>query len=164
MTKELLILRHAKSSWADEYRDDWERPLTERGVRDAARVGRFLRERDLIPDLIITSDAVRAETTAQGAADAAGYSGKTAKSSSLYHAAPDTVMEVIRNTAPSTARRVMIVAHNPGLEDLVTQLTGQHVGLATASLVRIELDLKNWDAIELSGDATLRDSWHPDDM
>ena len=164
MTRELLILRHAKSSWADEYKDDWERPLTDRGVRDAARVGRFLRARDLMPDLIITSDAVRAETTAQGAAEAAGYSGKIVKSSALYHAAPDAAIAVIRTTAPSTARRVMLVAHNPGLEDLVTQLTAQHVGLATASLVHVELELKSWEAIDLSGDATLRDSRHPDDM
>ena len=164
MTRELLILRHAKSSWADEYTDDWERPLTERGLRDAARVGAFLRERSLMPDLIITSDAVRAETTAQGAADAARYSGKIAKASSLYHAPPHAVIDVIRTTAPSTARRIMIVAHNPGLEDLVTQLTGQRVGLATASLVHVELKLQSWDAIDLTGDATLRDSWHPDDM
>ena len=163
MTNELLILRHGKSSWADQYTDDWERPLTDRGVRDAKRVGEFLRRRALVPDLIITSDAVRAATTAQGVADAAGHSGKLVRSSQLYHAQPAAIIEVIRSIGPA-AKRVMIVGHNPGLEDLVTQLTGEHIGLATATLVHVDPHIKRWDDLELSREATLRDAWHPDEM
>jgi phosphohistidine phosphatase len=164
MSKQLLVLRHGKSSWADQYSDDWERPLTDRGVRDAARVGGFLKRQSLLPDAIITSDAVRAFATAQGAAEAAGFSGKVLRASQLYHATPDAAIEVIRATAPADAERIMIVGHNPGLEELVMQLTGARVGLSTATLVHIELAIAAWNAIELSGDAVLLDSWHPDEL
>lgn len=159
---QLLVLRHAKSSWAAQHADDWERPLTGRGERDATRVGQLLRRLHLVPDLIITSDAVRAQTTAQRAAAASGYAGKLTLCSRLYHATPDTAIDVLRNTAGG-AHRVMIVGHNPGLEDLVTLLTGEHIGLSTATLVHIELPIERWDEIELSGAATLRESWPPDE-
>jgi phosphohistidine phosphatase len=60
--KRLLILRHAKSSWADSSITDWHRPLNERGLRDAPRAGTWLRGRSLVPDVVITSDAVRARS------------------------------------------------------------------------------------------------------
>jgi phosphohistidine phosphatase len=161
---QLLVLRHAKSSWADQHRDDWERPLTARGERDATRVGELLAQLRLVPDLIITSDAVRAQTTAQRAADAAGYRARLTLSSRLYHATPDTAIEVLRAIASTTARRVMIVGHNPGLEDLVAQLTGAHLGLSTATLVHLELPIERWADIELSGAGTVLESWHPDEM
>ena len=161
---QLLVLRHAKSSWADRHADDWERPLTERGERDASRVGDLLRRLRLVPDLIITSDAVRAQTTAQRAAAAAGYAGKLSLSPCLYHATPDAVIEVLHEAASTSPRTLMIVGHNPGLEDLVEQLTGAHVGLSTATLVQIELPVQRWDEVGLSGTGTLRASWHPDEM
>ena len=160
--KELLVLRHGKSSWADQHSDDWERPLTDRGMRDAKRVGEFLRRRAFVPDLIITSDAVRADTTAQRAAEGAGYSGKIVRAHRLYHAEPEAIVDVIRGTS-TAAQRIMIVGHNPGLEGLVIQLTGEHVGLSTATLVHIELPLERWDDLELSGAAAVRDSWDPDE-
>ena len=161
---QLLVLRHAKSSWADRHADDWERPLTERGERDASRVGGLLLRLRFVPDLIITSDAVRAQTTAQLAAAAAGYVGKLSLSPRLYHATPDAALEVLHEAAGTSARTVMIVGHNPGLEDFVEQLTGAHVGLSTATLVQIELPVQRWDEVELSGTGTLRASWHPDEM
>ena len=160
----LLILRHAKSSWADEHADDWERPLTDRGVRDATRVGELLRRLSLMPDSIITSDAVRAQMTAQLVADAAGYSGKVVQSSLLYHARPDAVIEVLRTAPPATARSVMVVAHNPGLEDLVAQLTGEHVGVPTAALVHVDVEINRWSELELSATARMVDIWTPADL
>ena len=162
--RRLLILRHAKSSWADEYADDWERPLTDRGVRDATRVGELLRRLALVPDLIITSDAVRAETTARLAADAAGYGGRVTQSSELYHAKPDTVIGVAAAISDLAARTVMIVGHNPGLEELVAQLTGEAVDLPTATLVHLELPVKQWPDIDRSTGAALIGIWRPGDM
>ncbi|MBY0496329.1 MAG: histidine phosphatase family protein [Cyanobacteria bacterium] len=72
--KRLLILRHAKSSRADSSHQDWQRPLNDRGRRDAPRVGDWLRTRAIVPDIIITSNALRARTTAQIVAKSAGYS------------------------------------------------------------------------------------------
>jgi phosphohistidine phosphatase len=117
----------------------------------------------LVPDLIITSDAVRAQTTAQLAAESAGYGGAVTLSSALYHAAPAAVIDVVRNAA-ETANRLMIVGHNPGLEDLVSQLTGEDVGLSTATLVHIDVPVKRWSEIDLGSGSRLIESWHPDEM
>ena len=163
MPRQLLILRHAKSSWADDSMDDWERPLNERGARDAPRVGALLRQRNLVPDLIVSSDAVRAETTARAAAEAAGYKGKIALSPELYHATPQAIVDVLR-TLTGAASPVMIVGHNPGLEDLVKQLTGESVDLPTATLVHLDLPVDGWSEVALSTDATLVDTWQPRDL
>jgi phosphohistidine phosphatase len=164
MPRRLLILRHAKSSWAEEGLDDWERPLNERGERDAPRVGELLRQQSLVPDLIITSDAVRAETTARTVAKAARYKGKVVQSPDLYHATPDAIIEVIRQTPDAAARTVMIVGHNPSLEDLVAQLTGERVDLPTAALVHIALPVDQWHDVEATKSARLVDIWRPRDL
>lgn len=161
MTSHLFVLRHAKSSWADEYTDDWERPLTSRGERDAKHVGRVLRERKLVPDLIVSSDAVRAESTARRVAAEASYGDKVVLSSRLYHARPDVIIEVLKD-APDTARRVMIVAHNPGLEDLVEQLTGEQIDLPTAALVHIELPIARWSDLRLPAEGSVIEFWEPE--
>jgi phosphohistidine phosphatase len=161
--RRLLILRHAKSSWADQHADDWERPLNERGERDAPGVGARLRQLSLLPDLIVTSDAVRAEATARAAAGAAEYLGKIVLSPELYHAGPEAIIDVVR-ALPETARSVMLVGHNPGLQDLVEQLTGESVELATATLVHVELPVNRWQDVTLSREATLIDVWRPRDL
>lgn len=162
--RQLLILRHAKSSWADASADDWSRPLTDRGRRDATRVGELLRRLSLVPDLIISSDADRAHTTARIVADASGYAGKIQLSSSLYHAKPEAVIAVLQEVKTATGRTIMIVAHNPGLEDLVAQLTGEHVELPTAALVNVELAIRKWSEIDLSAAARMIDLWRPADL
>src|SRR5687768_9609918 len=93
--KRLLVLRHAKSSWADSSIDDWQRPLNERGCLDAPRAGEWLRERSLMPDVVITSDAVRARTTAEAVAGAARYSREIIVEPSLYQAKPVDVLNVL---------------------------------------------------------------------
>jgi phosphohistidine phosphatase len=74
--KTLLVLRHAKSSWNDSALDDHERPLHERGLRDAPRMGALVREHGLRPDVVLSSDAVRARLTAEAVAEAARYAGE----------------------------------------------------------------------------------------
>jgi phosphohistidine phosphatase len=162
--RRLLVLRHAKSSWADSRLDDWERPLNDRGRRDAPNVGHLLRRLSLMPDLIITSDAVRAETTAHMVAEAAGYAGRIVLSPLLYLATPDVMIEVLRTAPEPAARAIMIVAHNPGLEDLVGQLTGQPVTLPTAALANLALRLDDWSALDLATEANLIDIWRPAEL
>ena len=158
--RQLLVLRHAKSSWDEAGLDDWQRPLNDRGLRDAPRVGEFLRAQSLVPDLIITSDAVRARTTAQMVATSAGYQGDLVAEPSLYLATPDDAIAVL-NGAPDTARSVMIVGHNPGLEDLIAQLTGEHHGLSTAALVHISVPVASWSDLDSTIAASVLDAWKP---
>ena len=163
LVRQLLILRHAKSSWADASLDDWQRPLNERGLRDAPRVGDLLRERSLVPDLIISSDAVRARTTAQIVAKSAGYTRELMVAPTLYHATPSDVIEVL-NDVDDDAQSVMIVGHNPGLEDLIEQLTGEAHGLPTAALMQLEIGIDRWSALDISIGATIVDAWQPKDL
>ena len=155
-----MILRQAKSSWADGSLDDGQRPRNGRGESDAPRVGGLIRRQSLLPDLIVSSDAVRAETTARAVAAAAGYDGKIQLSPDLYHATPAAIVEVVRKI-PDSARTLMIVGHKPGLEDLVAQLTGQRVELPTAALVHISLPVDRWADVDGSREAKLVDIWHP---
>lgn len=162
--KRLLILRHAKSSWTDASLGDWQRPLNDRGLRDAPRVGELLRERSLIPDLIITSDAVRARATAQAVASSAGYTRGLVVEPSLYHAKPDDVIAVLNSVPDQAAHSVMIVGHNPGLEDLIEQLTGEHHGLPTAALVQLALPIDTWTELDDGAVAAVVDAWRPKDL
>ena len=160
--KRLLILRHAKSSWADSSQEDWQRPLNARGLRDAPRVGEWLRKRAVMPDIIITSDAVRARTTAEAAAKAAGYSRDIVTDPSLYHAKPDDLLAVL-NGVKDEAHTVLIVGHNPGLEDFVLLLTGDHHGLVTTALVELDVPIDRWSDLDGTIAASIVDTWQPSD-
>jgi len=158
--KQLLILRHAKSSWADSSISDWQRPLNERGLRDAPRAGEWLRDQSLIPDVIITSDAVRARATAAAVAKAAGYAKEIVIESSLYHATSEAVLGVL-NGIEEHAATVLIVGHNPGLEDFVQQLAGEHHDLPTAALVHIKVAIDRWSDLDSGTAASVVNMWQP---
>ena len=160
--KRLLTLRHAKSSWADGSIDDWQRSLNERGHRDAPRAGEWLRERNLVPDLIITSDAIRARTTAEVVAEASGYSDTILLEPLLYGASPAAVIEVL-NEVSDEVRSVMIVGHNPGLEELVGALSGEPHGMPTAGLFVFDVPIARWRDLDLAIDAAIVETWRPRD-
>jgi phosphohistidine phosphatase len=164
LVKTLLLLRHAKSSWNDSSIEDRDRPLNARGRGDAPRMGDVLRDESLVPDVIISSDAVRAETTAVAVAEAAGFLRDIAIDPRLYLAGPDDLLAVVRARSGRDARIVMIVAHNPGLEDLIAQLTGERHDLPTATLVQLAVPIDTWDALDSSTRATLVNIWRPEDL
>jgi phosphohistidine phosphatase len=144
--KTLLILRHAKSSWKFPDLTDHDRPLNRRGKRDAPRMGRTLRERELVPDLVISSTATRAMDTASAVAKQSGYKGKRIKFESLYAAEPTAYLAVLRELADNY-QRVLIVGHNPGIEELIEMLTGEIHIIPTCTLAQIEFDIEKWSAV-----------------
>jgi phosphohistidine phosphatase len=161
--KTLLVLRHAKSSWSDPALDDHERPLSTRGRRDGPRMGELVRECGLIPDVVISSDAARARLTAEAVAEAARCPGQILLDRRLYMASPADIRSVLR-TAPEQAETVMIVGHNPGLEESVAQLTGEHLDLPTAALAQIALPIDQWRDLGRSTRGTLLGHWRPKDL
>lgn len=161
--KTLVVLRHAKSSWNESGLADHDRPLNDRGERDAPRVGKLLRQQRLAPDVIISSDAVRARTTAQAVAEAAGYAGEVRLEPLLYHAAPDDILVVLRAAEPA-AETVMVVGHNPGLEALVGRLTGARHDLPTAALAQVALPIDRWRDLDGSTRGTLVGLWRPKEL
>ena len=158
--KTLLILRHAKSSWKDTQWDDHDRPLNKRGKHDAPRVGQWIQQRQLQPDLIISSTAKRAVKTAIRVARECGCQDVIQQRESLYLAPPDACLDELR-TLDETVSRVLLVGHNPGLEQLVALLTGQPVPLPTAALAHIQLDVAHWCEVNTRTRGTLIDLWQP---
>ena len=161
--KTLLVLRHAKSSWNSPALDDHERPLNKRGRRTAPRMGELMREYGLIPDVIISSDAVRARLTAEAVAEAARYTGEILLDPHLYLACPADILSLL-TTVRGNAATVMIVGHNPGLETLVEQLTGERQDLPTAALAQVGLPIDQWRDLKLSTRGTLVGLWRPEEL
>ena len=122
MTHELLVLRHAKSSWNSSASTDFERPLSKRGRRDAPRVGRFLATGGLVPDYVVSSPATRARQTVLAVCAEMGIDeGAVHWDDRIYHSSTGRLMDVL-SECPEDAHRVLIAGHNPGLEMLVQTL------------------------------------------
>ena len=141
--KTLLLLRHAKSSWDDASLPDFERPLNKRGLRAAPRIGQFMRERQLRPDLVLCSPAQRARDTARLALEAGEIETPLRYEARIYEADVPTLLEIIRGIEEEHSE-VMLVGHNPGLEELLAYLTGENHHMTTATLARIILDCEKW--------------------
>jgi phosphohistidine phosphatase len=119
----LIIMRHAKSDWDVPYGGDFERPLAGRGARDAPRMGNWLLEQGLIPELIVSSPAQRARQTAQLVAQQLQIPAPEIMfEEDLYMAELDTLLEVINRHLPP-ADSLLLVGHNPGLDGLVEYLS-----------------------------------------
>lgn len=121
--KTLVLCRHAKSDWPPGV-SDIQRPLKTRGVNDATRLGQLLASHDFSPDLIITSPANRASSTAHIIAQELEYpTDKIQTVSEIYHEGVPSLLECVRNLPPSVGT-AMIFGHNPTMEMAVTQLLG----------------------------------------
>lgn len=161
--KELLVLRHAKSSWKDLSLRDFDRPLNKRGKMDAPRMGKLLAEQDLVPDLIITSAAVRARLTAEAVAETSGYDEEIFETSELYMAMPEDYIAVLNHVQDSNTL-VMVVGHNPGIEDLIEDLTGEWYRMPTAALAHIQLDIDSWQSLDAESEGELVNNWYPKEL
>jgi phosphohistidine phosphatase len=144
--KTLLILRHAKSSWKFPDVPDHDRPLNKRGKHDAPIMGRILKQKHLVPDLIISSTATRAWDTASIVAKISGYKGKKSKLDSLYAAEPEAYLRILRKLSDKHDR-VLMVGHNPGIEELIEKLTGDYRIMPTCALAHIEFNIEKWSEI-----------------
>ena len=160
--KTLLILRHAKSAWDQPGLRDHDRPLNPRGRRDAPRMGRLLVERDLVPERIVSSTAVRARTTAALAASEFGGEREVEieTTGDLYHASPDAYIEVVEAMG-GAEERLMVVGHNPGITSLVRHLTGEGEYMPTAALAAVELDIDEWSELGTARRGRLAGFWRP---
>ena len=158
--KTLLILRHAKSSWNYPELSDYDRPLNGRGKRDAPRMGKHLRQEGLIPDRILTSSAKRARKTANKVAKTCGYTGKVKKLDAFYDTVPGVYFETLQ-ALPNKYQRVMVVGHNPTMEQLVSHLTSQIERMPTAALAHIEIPIEHWEELNLYTKGILVSLWTP---
>lgn len=161
--KTLLIMRHAKSSWEETGLHDHDRPLNKRGKLNAPRMGRLLRELDLVPDLILTSSARRARDTAEAVADQSGYAGDVRVDEDLYAAPPEAYLEAL-TAADDSYERLLIIGHNPGLEELLDMLTDEREALPTAAIAHVDLPIQSWQDLTGETPGKLVKLWRPKEL
>ncbi|MBI3506940.1 MAG: histidine phosphatase family protein [Proteobacteria bacterium] len=122
--KRLFLLRHAKSFREDPFLDDFDRPLNKRGQRAAHAMAEWLAARNLHPDLVLCSAAARTRETLAAVRPALGATTEIRIEKSLYLADEETILDVLAalDESPQPPAQVMVIAHNPGLEDLALRL------------------------------------------
>jgi len=143
--KHLYLVRHAKSSWDHPGLDDFDRPLNKRGMRDAPRMGKYLAEQGVLPQIIVSSPARRAHATAISLATAMQVSPSgIVEDERIYAAVTSTLIAIIQQWN-DIWERVMMVGHNPGMADIAAILTGKEVGhVPTCTVMGLGLDVANW--------------------
>lgn len=145
MSRELLVMRHAKSDWGTQTMTDFERPLNSRGEKAAAKMGRWLQQQNLTPDYVVSSPALRAKQTSELVCAELGIETTGIHwQQAIYEASLMNLRYVLAECSAS-AKRVLLVGHNPGLEYLVAYLSAsvppQSDGklMPTATIAQIEL-------------------------
>ncbi|MGK7393947.1 MAG: SixA phosphatase family protein [Candidatus Cyclobacteriaceae bacterium M3_2C_046] len=141
--KTLYLIRHAKSSW-DYDLEDFDRPLNHRGRNDAPLMGRILSKREIKPDLILSSPALRAIKTAVIIATEIQYEGSIEARPEMYHANSAVLWQLIRDL-PESVQSVMVFGHNPGFTDLANVLTtGQVDNIPTCGVFAVKWEVTKW--------------------
>lgn len=147
-------MRHAKSSWDDPALDDFDRPLGPRGRKAARRMGGYIEREGLAPDLVVCSAARRARETWRLAREEIGGDIRSSVTRSLYLASPDRLLRAIRRV-PDSAGRLLVIAHNPGIQELAIRLdaddgrgsgpsAGMRAKFPTAALAILSVDARSW--------------------
>jgi len=154
----LVLLRHGKSDWSDDDVDDLRRPLSRRGERQAPEAGRWLSGNVQSIDLAVVSPAVRARATWDLVSAALDHPPRALVDDRVYEASVDDLLSVVQEI-DDEAHTVVLVGHNPGLEDLAHTLTGQAVALPTSALAVLTMS-GSWSTAG-PGSALLRQSGRP---
>jgi phosphohistidine phosphatase len=144
--KTLLLLRHARPTRSSPTERDFDRPLADEGRADALLVGQLLRRRQLTPGIVICSPATRAHQTADHVIEAAQFTTRLLFYDRIYEATPEQLIDIIAE-AGAGAEMILVVGHNPGLQELLGRLTGESAPMFPATLARIDLDIDSWDKL-----------------
>lgn len=144
--KILLLLRHAKSSWENSDLADFDRPLNSRGLEAAPLAGNFIYDSKLQTDLILSSPAKRAKQTAVLVKETGQIPAKIRYDEKIYEASPPALLQILSEQEDKN-EKVLLVGHNPGLEELIKTLTGESVIMETAALAKIILQIEKWKDI-----------------
>ena len=149
--KTLYVIRHAKSSWDDMNLGDMDRPLNERGKRDAPRMGVRLKLKGILPDVMISSPAKRALSTAKRISKVIGFPKEKIRTDrELYHASEETILSVVRTIKDKNAI-AFVFGHNPGLTNFINTLRNDELdieNLPTAGIAVFELPIDTWEQIQ----------------
>lgn len=144
--KILFLLRHAKAVPASDGLKDFDRSLSDQGRRQAERVGKYLTEQNVVVDLVLSSPALRARETTELAMKAAGFLAEVRHDQRIYEASRQQLLEVIAEIGEDKSG-VLLVGHNPGIEELSQHLTDRYAPMATATVAKIDLEDSQWTKV-----------------
>lgn len=148
MSRQLYIIRHAKSDWDNPFLNDFDRPLNKRGEKSAPFMGNVLQKAHIHPDLILSSPAVRARMTAIEIAKKVGYDSELIVYNEHLYAADCTAIERVLQSLPSTHKTVFLIGHNPGLTEFAQYISGHSIdNIPTCGIVCVTLKEDNWNTI-----------------
>lgn len=143
--KKIILIRHAKSSWDNPWLKDHDRPLGPRGLLDAPKMAKRLKKRKLNPEIILTSTAVRAVETARIIAEVLNFTiEEICFEKNLYHASPNTILKYI-HLQKDSKNVLLLVGHNPGLNELINYLGYEIDNLPTSGQVAFTLKSEHWN-------------------
>jgi len=160
----LFLIRHAKSSWDNPGLRDFNRPLNSRGVHDAPKMANFLAKQSVEPDLLLSSPAKRALTTALFFAGAFGIGDEAViQEQGIYEAAPADILQIIHRL-PDSARTVLLFGHNPTLTDVANRFSEDFIdNIPTCGIVQIESEADSWKAFD-EGNAAVKKRFFPKEV
>ena len=147
--KTLLLVRHAKSSWDDPEMKDFDRPLNDRGKKDAPEMAERLKDKGLKIDLFVSSPAKRAKKTAKIFAEAYDVSKEDIKLvDELYHASPSAFSKAVADLSDKEGV-VALFSHNPGITEYASSLSNVRIdNMPTCSVFAVQANIKKWSEFE----------------
>ena len=155
--KSIILFRHGKSDWDASYDSDHDRPLSKRGIHAAMKMGKFLAESDQIPQLVISSTAVRARTTAELAMKSASWRSQLNLERGIYGGSPNFLLELV-HAQDEDFDSICLVGHEPNFSSFISKAThGDYLNFTTANMAKINFEVKSWLQVQF-GKGLLE--WH----
>ena len=162
--KTIILTRHAKSSWKTDATSDFERPLNKRGIDDAPVMAKRLQAQGPLPQLIVSSTATRAlQTSEMLMTNLAMDKSLLTTTDAIYEAPARALIDQIK-LMPADIEVAMMVGHNPGISELVSNLCGEHVDMPTAALAHAQSGNESWKQFESEATADLVNFWRPKEL
>ena len=150
--KSVILFRHGKSDWGANYNHDHDRPLSKRGVRDAKKMGKFLSKKVEVPDLVISSTALRTRDTIELAVKSGGWSTIIKYEKSIYGASLEKLLNILKEQN-NKYQCICLVGHEPILSSFIEKVKGQSIiKFPTGAIGKVSFDTKKWNEINLSSD------------
>ena len=150
--KKLMLLRHGNAASRNGNMTDFDRPLDKTGKNQISLIADKLAENNLLPELIMSSSALRALSSAKIIQNKDSII-KIVKTERLYSAAAFEYMDILK-TQKNLFNSIMLVAHNPTISGFISKLTGKHIGMGTGNLCILEIDIEKWSDLGFSSPIT----------
>ena len=145
--KSIILFRHAKSDWNATYSSDHQRPINQRGIKASKLMGSYLAKINEIPDLVISSSALRALETLENAISAGNWESKINIEKEVYHASVSTLIDLIKRTK-NIYSNICIIGHEPTFSYFIKSITDESISkFPTATMAKIVLKVESWNKI-----------------